>query len=199
MKKMTKGEEDSDVERKYCLTCGVTSIDSMSIKEFNKISAAIVFNEETFECLFCPTNINIMEDQFFRNIGLSFANLCDLFKIYLSNSYNRRILNLVYSFLICNEGKIKGGCGYEKRNANERFKLYINPYFCNKNDDLRKTFAIVMGTAMHEIVHVFLHTIDPIKYHVTNNYHGEEFFQIFDELRVTFFDKDELIKSFWEN
>jgi hypothetical protein len=179
--------------------CGVASLAERDIRELNTIatrSMGEIFDEESFECLFCPQNL--LKNEFYQRVGFLFGNLCDMFSNYLKNHYYMNIPTFVYSFLVCEDGNIRGGCGAERlTDAINRFKLYINPLFCNESEDDLLTFVKIMNIANHEVCHVFLHHVDPIKYDVKLNYHGPEFFQIFSEIDEFFYDKKLLMQSLW--
>jgi hypothetical protein len=193
MEKIESGEGEDDVEK-----CGVVGLGETAVTDFNTVSVYEIFDDTTFECLFCPQDL--LKVEFYQKVGFLFGNLCEMFSEYIRNHYDITIPEFVYSFLVCDENKLRGGCGCERvNNKKERFKLYINPLYCAPTDDFTLTFTKIMNIANHEVCHVFLHCIDPIRYNVKNNYHGAEFFQIFSDIDEFFHDRRSLRESLWNS
>lgn len=188
-------DEISLITKKQEYKCGIVPFDVAYVDKCACVTSHEIFDNDTFECLFCPEDM--LKIEFYQKVGFLFGNLCNMFKDYLANAYDVFMYDQVYAFMICEHNNIRGCCGYENKANSKKFKMYINPLICTEADQPKQLFAKVMTVALHEVTHAFLHCVDSINYAIDKNFHDPLFFQIYADIDEFFFDRDILREALW--
>lgn len=195
---MITDEESFKVLQRGSCKCGISVFGNGDIERLNKLAIVEIFDEEQFECIKCPQNLLSMD--FYRNIGITFGKLCQLYVNYAEDLLQlSKKSTLSFAFLVDVDMIQEGGCGLEGDQNTDHFKLYINPLICDPEEEGLSAFSKVLIIAQHEAVHVILHQINSAAYNILDNYHGEDFFRIYHILDQVFYDREHLKKTFWKN
>lgn len=151
----------------------------------------------------------IIQHDIYRHFGLVYNKLCQEILLYFKHTHpymSRNIINLKFGFIISNgeEAAIKGACGCETHADNDEkckyeectYTLFINPLLVPLIPKER-SFAFIFKIAKHEMVHLLLHTYDPLNFPLIDAKHDDIFVELMAQIDDHFYDRNSLIKKVW--